>query len=116
MLVRPSLTGGCDPVETKSAPDLLPTKLHLLFFLEPLRQMVIVESPVLPPRRLHNPLHRLFLDLALTATASIAMHHALGSLLGYPTLDPVTLPLTDPQYQSCLHYRQLASIHSLYYL
>jgi hypothetical protein len=49
MPVRTSLTGGSDPVRTKNAPDLFPTQLDLLLFLELLRQMMIVESAVLSP-------------------------------------------------------------------
>jgi hypothetical protein len=52
--------------------------------LELLRQMTIVESPILPLGQLHNSLHRLFLDLALTGPTSIAMDHSPGSLFGYP--------------------------------
>jgi hypothetical protein len=50
MLVRASLSRRSDPMGAKDAPDLFPTKLDPLLFLELLGQMTIVESPVLPIR------------------------------------------------------------------
>ena len=75
--------------------------------------LTLCPDTVPPLRSLDNSLHRLFLDLALTGPASIALDHALGTLLGYPRLHSVTLPLTDSQYQSRLDYRQLAWKHSV---
>ncbi len=44
------------------------------------------------------------------------MNYSLGFHLGYPSLDPVTLPLADSYYHRRPDYRQLSSKHSLYNL
>jgi len=81
-----------------------------------LGQMMIVKSPVPPPRQLHNAPLNLLLDLMSRRPTPVAVHYSLGSSLHYPRLDPITLPLANPSHHRCLYHRRLASKHSFHNL
>ena len=96
--------------------DLFPAQLDLFLLFELLGQMMIVETLVLPPGELDDPLDDFLLGLALTHSATVAVNHSFGSDFADSGLDPVTLPFTDSQDQCGLLHGQLASIHSLDYV
>jgi hypothetical protein len=104
---RAALAGRHQPIGPQDLAHRLARDLDPLPVRELLRQVVVVEAAVLPPRQLDNPLPSGGGQLPRRGPAAIAMDHPPYSLLSDPDCEPIHVALGDPEHHGGLGHRQL---------